>query len=299
MRRGNRRFALVAIHPVKAPANTVTELVFFKVCTVSQCPVLRIDHHDTAARVEVGQHDVDAAPAAHGGRGSGGVDIVLTYFHPELVVVVNPKNRAHWETVRTLKKNELVTVFAAPLPGRDGDKKYETAISLLITLIEGGKAKTPPTLQKGCVRRQEVGAPSTSGSGTCPSWSRAQTLGARREGRRPWRPRRPPPRRAAAGSRRMPRRRRGTRRSFRCICCGGPRACCPLGCGEKDDAHVLHPRDERAISQRERGGVEEDHPELHHEVPRGRRADVFYEGERIHDINTLFKWGKVNTAAQS
>src|SRR5208283_1803615 len=78
------------------------------------------------------------------------VDMVVTYFHPELgVVVVNPKNRAHWETVRTLKKNELVTVFAGAFAGTGGDKKYETAISLLVALIEGGKAKTPPALLKG------------------------------------------------------------------------------------------------------------------------------------------------------
>jgi hypothetical protein len=25
----------------------------------------------------------------------------------------------------------------------------------------------------------------------------------------------------------------------------------------------------------------------------GLRVNVYYEGERIHDINTLFKWGKV------
>ena len=84
--------------------------------------------------------------------------MVVTYFHPELgVVVVNPKNRAHWDGVRILKRNELVTVFAGAFGETDGDKKYETAISLLIALIEGGKAKTPPALHEGQVRVQEAG----------------------------------------------------------------------------------------------------------------------------------------------
>ncbi len=40
------------------------------------------------------------------------VDMVVTYFHPELgVVVVNPKNRAHWETVRTLEEERACHRF--------------------------------------------------------------------------------------------------------------------------------------------------------------------------------------------
>ena len=78
------------------------------------------------------------------------VDLVVAYFHPELgVVVVNPKNRDHWEGVRSLKRNELVTVFAGAFAGTNGDKKFDTAIALLISLMEGGKAKTPPALAKG------------------------------------------------------------------------------------------------------------------------------------------------------
>lgn len=79
------------------------------------------------------------------------VDLVVAYFHPELgVVVVNPKNREHWEVVRALKKNELVAVFAGAFgETEDHDKKYADAITLLIALMEGGKVKTPAVLTKG------------------------------------------------------------------------------------------------------------------------------------------------------
>ncbi len=139
-----------------------------------------------------------------------GVDVVVVYFHPELgVVVVNPKNRDHWEGVRSLKKNELVTVFPGGFPGTDGDKKYETAISLLISLMEGGKAKSPSVLQKGTFvfkKPARVAAPA-------PAAPRAPRKAARAAGppspprstTARW-PRRPgPPRRRSIPPRRRPR----------------------------------------------------------------------------------------------
>ena len=78
------------------------------------------------------------------------IDMVVVYFHPELgVVAVNPKNREHWETIRSLKRNELLTVFAGAFGETNGDKKYDDGIALLISLVEGAKVKTPPSLTKG------------------------------------------------------------------------------------------------------------------------------------------------------
>ncbi len=55
------------------------------------------------------------------------IDLVVAYFHPELgVVVVNPKNRAHWEGVRSLKRNELVTVSPAPSAKRTATRSTRT-----------------------------------------------------------------------------------------------------------------------------------------------------------------------------
>jgi hypothetical protein len=39
-------------------------------------------------------------------------DIVLVYFHPELgVIPINPKRKSHWESTQWLQKHELVTVY--------------------------------------------------------------------------------------------------------------------------------------------------------------------------------------------
>ena len=76
------------------------------------------------------------------------VDLVVAYFHPELgVVVVNPKNRDHWEGVRSLKKNELVTVFAGAFAGTNGEN--------------------PSRPDQGNVRVQEASARGRAGSGSC------------------------------------------------------------------------------------------------------------------------------------
>ena len=38
------------------------------------------------------------------------VDLVMTYFHPELgLMIINPKNKQNWESVNVFKKNEIVT----------------------------------------------------------------------------------------------------------------------------------------------------------------------------------------------
>ncbi len=64
-----------------------------------------------------------------------GVDLVVSYFHPELgVVAINPKNRSHWEGVNGLKRNELLTVFAGAFQGhqrgqevRGGHRRFSSA----------------------------------------------------------------------------------------------------------------------------------------------------------------------------
>ena len=72
------------------------------------------------------------------------LDLVVAYFHPELgVVVINPKNRSHWESVRSLKKNELVTVFAGAFDETNGDKKYQEGISFCFPSFRERRSRRP------------------------------------------------------------------------------------------------------------------------------------------------------------
>ena len=215
------------------------------------------------------------------------VDMVVTYFHPELgVVVVNPKNRAHWEGVRSLKKNELVTVFAGAFAGTNGDKKYDSAITLLITLIEGGKAKTPPALLKGSFVFKKpapvaapAAAPARRGRKPGPRAAKASLLAAAEAAS-------PSaasllvngPAFGAASAAAVP-----AAPAAPAAMSGAPRKMTPMYSIPVTN-ELFH-----------NGNVEAWKKIIQSYTTKypGLEVYVFYEGERIHDINTLFKWGKV------
>ncbi len=227
-----------------------------------------------------------------------GVDVVVVYFHPELgVVVVNPKNRDHWDAVRSLKRNELVTVFAGAFAATDSDKKYDTAISLLITLMEGGKVKSPAALQKGSFvfkKPKPVAAPA-------PAAPRA-------------------PRKAARGASAA----KPAEIDYGAVAAAAKASTAPIyptalqtaAAAAAPAAAAAAPAPAPAAPAAPSGAPKRMTPmysipvtnELFHNGNveawkkiiqsyttkyAGLDVYVFYEGERIHDINTLFKWGKV------
>ena len=226
------------------------------------------------------------------------VDLVVAYFHPELgVVVVNPKNRDHWDTVRALKKNELVTVFAGAFDQTNGDKLYDTAISLLISLMEGGKAKTPPALLKGSFvfrkpkpaaapapaapRARKAAAPrAASGkAGAAPAIDYAAVAAAARASTLPLYPTAAQSGAAAAAPAAAP-----------APAAAAPPA--PSGAAKRMTPMYSIPVTNELFHN---GNVEAWKKIIQSYTTKypGLEVYVFYEGERIHDINTLFKWGKV------
>jgi len=229
------------------------------------------------------------------------VDLVVAYFHPELgVVVVNPKNREHWDTVRALKKNELVTVFAGAFAGTNGDKLYDGAISLLITLMEGGKAKTPPALLKGSFvfrkpkpvaplappapRARKAAAPrAASGKGAAaPAIDYAAVAAAARASTLPLYPTAAQAAAPAAATATAP----------------APAAAAPMAPAAPSGAPKrMTPMYSIPVTNElfHNGNVEAWKKIIQSYTTKYPNLEVyvFYEGERIHDINTLFKWGKV------
>jgi hypothetical protein len=199
--------------------------------------------------------------------------------------VVNPKNRAHWEGVRSLKRNELVTVFAGAFAGTNGDKKYDSAISLLITLMEGGKAKTPPALTKGTfVFRKPapvvVAAPAPVRRGRKPSPRTAKaTLIAAAEA-------------AAPAAATLPAYSSASASSAALAAAPAAAPAAPAGAQKR-----MTPMYSIVVSNElfHNGNVEAWKKIIQSYTTKypGLEVYVFYEGERIHDINTLFKWGKV------
>ncbi len=79
-------------------------------------------------------------------------DIVVVYFHPELgVLPINPKRMSHWESTHWMQKHELVTFFVGEFAETDTSAdKYAACIGKLIELLSGtGKVDVPQSFKIG------------------------------------------------------------------------------------------------------------------------------------------------------
>jgi hypothetical protein len=200
------------------------------------------------------------------------MDLVVAYFHPELgVMAINPKNRAHWEAAGGLKRNELITVYAGT-PGAAGrEELLQQAIVTLISLVEGSRAKAPAAFRKGRYvlrkpARRLARAPKPARPPKAPKAARAAAATAPAPTAAPA----PAPAPAAAPS----------------------AAPAPSAAAKRMTPMYSIPVTNELFHN---GNVEAWKKIIQSYTTKypGLEVYVFYEGERIHDINTLFKWGKV------
>ena len=85
------------------------------------------------------------------------VDVVLIYFHPDLgAQVINPKNEDHFRSLNVLKENELFTIYCFAGNAQDSDKKEQKALQTLVKLLNGAKVKSPDILLKGKFKAKTV-----------------------------------------------------------------------------------------------------------------------------------------------
>jgi hypothetical protein len=192
------------------------------------------------------------------------VDMVVAYYHPDLgLMVINPKNQRAWENVQNLRRNELVTIYSGTGTEKAPEKLYESAIDTLIALLEGQKPKTPAALTQGKFKFK-------------PPRAAAPPPKAPRKAARPGRA----PRRAGAAA-------------------PAPSAAkaAPAPPTAPSAKRRMTPMYSIPVTNElfHNGNVEAWKKVIqsyNHKYP-GLEVFIFYEGERIHDINTLFKWGKV------
>ena len=80
-----------------------------------------------------------------------GVDIVIGYHHPDLgFLVINPKNPASAALFETLKKNELLNIYIGKQDQGIIEESTAAAVSkAFFNLLEGAKASIPPKLLNG------------------------------------------------------------------------------------------------------------------------------------------------------
>ena len=192
-----------------------------------------------------------------------GVDLVLAYYHPDLgLTLINPKNKQHWETVQALRKNELLTIYCGTLTDKGPEKLLETGIDALITVLETGKVRTPPSLIQGKFKWKAPKPPAPP-----------KPKAAKKPSRKPARAKAAP---AAAAAPAAP---------------AAPAVEIPTKKRRMTPMYSIPVSNELFHN----GNVEawKKIIQSYNTKYPGLEVFIFYEGERIHDINTLFKWGKV------
>ena len=77
-------------------------------------------------------------------------DIVLLYHHPDLgAICINPKNPAHKEYIADFRKNELVIVYCGYTFKKDSDDLCEQIANKCVDLLCNKKVKAPEKFLKG------------------------------------------------------------------------------------------------------------------------------------------------------
>lgn len=211
-----------------------------------------------------------------------GVDLVAAYHHPDLgLLIANPKIAEELASFGMLRKRELLVIYAGK-GNSPADVSCQKAAELAVDIFEGKKAKAPPELLKG-------------------------SFAAKKLKKTEEKPDKVP--KAAKAGKAVKSAKRGRGRAVKGMAKAAPTA------APAESARVAPPvvtASAPAISKGSarmtpmysvvvsnelfhNGNVEAwkkiiasynaKYPEL--------QVFIYYDGERILDINTLFKWGKV------
>jgi hypothetical protein len=199
------------------------------------------------------------------------VDLVAAYHHPDLgLLVANPKNGEEISNFGGLRKRELLVIFAGKA-GAAADEQCLKAALLAASLFEGEKPKIPAELYKGNFTAQKLKkaappapprAPKRAAKAAPEAASRKKAAGTEKDNPRLAAPVVVPA--APAVSK-------------------GPVRMTPMYSVVVQN-ELFHNGNVEAW-KRIVASYNAKYPAL--------QVYIYYEGERILDINSLFKWGKV------
>lgn len=190
------------------------------------------------------------------------VDVVIVYFHPDLgAQVINPKNQDHFAALNVLKENELLTVYCSAGEGQAADKKAQKAIQTLIKLLNGSKSQTPDLLLKGKFKSRSFEPEPDEEEEEEYEEEAVEGEEEETQAAAPEKPEKPAKAEEGNKKRRMT-----------------PFYSIPV---TNELFHNGNVEAWKKIIQSYRA----KHP--------GLDVYIYYDGERIHDIHSLFKWGKV------
>jgi hypothetical protein len=209
-----------------------------------------------------------------------GVDLVVIYHHPDLgALVVNPKNARRIAQIDRLNRSELLVAYAGRF-AKEGDAKLlAAACEAVIDLFAGKKPRVKPEFLKGdCAYKPAREEKPAAGPVAKPK-AKAAKAAAPKRGR---------PGKAAQAAALAP--------APAAPPAEPPKAAVAAAQAVKPGARMTPMYNVLVTNELfHNGNVEAwkriiasyttKHPDL--------QVLVYYDGERITDINALFKWGKV------
>lgn len=194
------------------------------------------------------------------------VDITLLYFHPDLgPVLINPKNKEHFSSINELKENELVTIYVGGFGDELDQKLVDTAMKAMKKLLDGKKAKSPDSLLKGSFTFKPLKRETPKKQKRSTRSTKRKTSSSKSE--------------SQETVEEAPKKEEEQKSSERT----GPRRMSPFYSVPVTN-ELFHNGNVEAWKKIIQS-YNAKHPEL--------QVYIYYEGERIHDIASLFKWGKV------
>ena len=192
-----------------------------------------------------------------------GVDLVAAYYHPELgLLVANPKVEEELAGFGELRKRELMVVYAG-LQGKETDDNCQKAAELALRMFEGSRGTAPSSLTRGSFTVKKVSKPKKAQEAK-PAKAKTASKGKSA----PKRSSAAPAKKAAA---------------VQVKSSGGPSRMTPRYAVIVQN-ELFHNGNVEAW-KRIVASYKAKHPTLD--------VYIYYEMERILDINSLFKWGKV------
>jgi hypothetical protein len=201
-----------------------------------------------------------------------GVDLVAAYFHPEMgLLVANPKIEEELADFGQLSKRELIVVYAG-LQGKEPDENCQKAADLALKLFEGYKVTTPTYLTKGKFMAKKVSKPKKETEKKVEKVKKAPAKKA---------PAKKAPAKKAAAKPAPVKKAAAVVREVKSA--GKPAKMTPRYAVIVQN-ELFHNGNVEAW-KRIIASYKAKHPNLD--------VFIYYEKERIHDINSLFKWGKV------
>jgi hypothetical protein len=190
-----------------------------------------------------------------------GIDLVAAYYHPELgLLIANPKVTEELAGFGELRKRELIVVYAG-LQGKPTDAKCLKAAQIALKLFEGDKVTVPAEFLKGKFTVKKVSKPEKESDTPVKVKAAKPKAGAKKAAAAPAKKAAAIPVATSAGPSRMT-----------------PRYAVIV------QNELFHNGNVEAW-KRIVASYKAKHPTL--------EVFIYYEGERILDINSLFKWGKV------